>query len=365
MKTPRALSLSLISAVACGAAMSLACSSDADTTSGGNDAGKAGTVATAGAGTSIGGSSSTPAGEGGSATGGDTGTAGASPTGGAPSGGVGATGGVSSSTGGASGGTGGASGGSAGIGGTAGASGGAAGSGTVGQFGVMTCQPVFETVCKPKIVFINDDPNGKGKVFTNVVPDVETTMKDITCTACSMLYRSPSEMPKNEQPTTVTVHLQAYGGVAQTGNATIQFDLNYINGYANKSEAITKQEMLGVLQHETVHIYQNYGNNGTGEGMADLVRTRTGYYQRSRWVKGGSWKTPYTSSGFFYSWLTGPCAFHSENYPQHDLDLPYKLNLALAGTRDDASFTAVNNLLMKTFGKDADTLWAQYQSTAF
>lgn len=123
--------------------------------------------------------------------------------------------------------------------------------------------------------------------------------------------------------------------------------------------------MLGVLQHETVHIYQNYGNTGTGEGMADLVRTRTGYYQRNRWVKGGSWHDPYTTSGFFYSWLTGPCAFHSENYPQHDLNLPYKLNKALAGTSGDASFTAVDTLLQQTFGKNADTLWTQYQNTAF
>ncbi|HEY1533901.1 MAG TPA: basic secretory protein-like protein, partial [Polyangiaceae bacterium] len=232
-------------------------------------------------------------------------------------------------------------------------------------FGVISCQPAFETACKPKIVFINDDPNGRGKVFTNVVPDVDTTEKDIACTACSILYRDPSEIPQNERPTTITLHLQAYGGVAQTGNATIQFDLDYINSFANQTAAITKQEMLGVLQHETVHIYQNYGNTGTGEGMADLVRTRTGYYQRNRWVKGGSWKDPYTNSGFFYSWLTGPCAFHSENYPAHDLNLPYKLNKVLAGTSGDAAFTAVDNLLQQTFGKNADTLWTQYQNTAF
>ena len=237
--------------------------------------------------------------------------------------------------------------------------------GTVGELGVSSCQPAFETACKPKIVFINDDPNGRGKVFTNVVPDVDTTMKDIACTACSMLYRDPSEMPKNERPTTITLHLQAYGGVAQTGNATIQFDLDYINGYANKSAAIAKQEMLGVLQHETVHIYQNYGNNGTGEGdESGSVRTRTGYYQRSRWVKGGSWKDPYTTSGFFYSWLTGPCAFHSENYPQHDLNLPYKLNTVLAGFAAKTRQLPRGGQPAHAAGvrrKNADTLWTQYQ----
>ena len=267
---------------------------------------------------------------------------------------------------GASGGSAGGAGGAAsGSGGTAGGSAGSGGS-TVGDFGVISCQPAFETVCKPKINFINDDPTNRGKVFTDAVPDVTATEQNAACVVCSMLYRDPSEIPQGKTPATITLHLQAYGGVAQTGNATIQFDLDYIKSFANgKTPAAITQEMVGVLQHETVHIYQNYGNNGTGEGMADLVRTRMGYYTRNRWVKGGSWHDPYTTSGFFYSWLTGPCAFHSENYPMHDLNLPYKLNKVLAGTSGDASFTAVDNLLMTTFGKNADTLWAQYQSTAF
>ena len=160
--------------------------------------------------------------------------------------------------------------------------------------------------------------------------------------------------------------LDDHGGVAQTGGATIQFDLTYINGYANASAADTKQEMLGVLQHETVHIYQNYGNNGTGEGEADLVRARMGYYKKSRWRKGeGTWKDAYTASGNFYSWLTGPCSYHSTFYPQHDLNFPYKLNKALGGTSGDASYTAVSNLLMQLFGKGPDELWTEYQNTAF
>ncbi len=233
-------------------------------------------------------------------------------------------------------------------------------------FGVVSCQPAFATICKPNIEFTNGDPTGKGKIFTDAVPDVTGTLQDITCTACSMLYRQANEIPAGKHPTTVKLILDLHGGVAQTGGAQIQFDMNYIADFAKgKSSADIKQEMLGVLQHEVVHIYQNYGNNGTGEGMADLVRTRTGYYNRNRWTKGGSWKTPYTSSGFFYSWLTGPCTFHSEKYSKYDLELPYKLNKVLANTSDDASFTAVNKLLLDTFGRDADSLWAEYQDTAF
>jgi hypothetical protein len=229
----------------------------------------------------------------------------------------------------------------------------------------VSCQPAFETACKPKIEFVNGDPNGRGKVFTNVIPDVEATMKDVACVVCSMLYRDPSEIPQNKRPSTIKLILDDHGGVAQAGGGQIQFDLDYINGYANQSAAITKQEMMGVLQHETVHLYQNYGNGGTGEGEADLVRTRMGYYPRSRWSKGGSWKDAYTTSGFFYSWLTGPCAFHKETLPAHDLNFPYKLNKALANTSGDAAYTAVNNLLKQTFNRDADSLWKEYQDTAF
>lgn len=247
---------------------------------------------------------------------------------------------------------------------TAGA-GGAAASSNAGEFGITTCQPAFQSACNPKIEFVNGEPDGRGKVFTNVVPDVETTLKDIACVACSMLYRNQSEIPANKHPGTIKLILDTHGGVAQSGGGQIQFDLTYIDGYADKSQAETKQEMLGVLQHETVHLYQNYGNNGTGEGMADLVRTREGYYQRSHWRKGGSWKDAYTTSGFFYSWLTGPCAFHKETYSAHDLDLPYKLNKALADKQDDAAYTAVNDLLTQTFHRDADSLWQEYQDTAF
>jgi hypothetical protein len=201
--------------------------------------------------------------------------------------------------------------------------------------------------------------------LTNSIPNVEATMKDIACTVCSMLYREPSEMPQNKRPTKIRLVLDDHGGVAQAGGNQIQFDLDYINGWANRSADQIKQEMMGVLQHETVHLYQNYGNGGTGEGLADTVRTRGGYYPRSRWQAGGSWHDAYTTSGFFYSWLTGPCAFHAEHYENNDFDFPYKLNKVLGGKSGDAAYDAVDDLVQETFGKSADELWSIYQDTAF
>jgi len=236
----------------------------------------------------------------------------------------------------------------------------------LGPFGITSCQPKFAQACKPPIIFTNQDPTDKGKVFTDAVPDVTKAEQEIACTACSILYRDPSEIPSDKHPSQIKIVLDTHGGVAQAGGDQIQFDLNYIATFKGKSPDIVQQEMLGVLQHETVHLYQNYGNGGTGEGVADLVRARTGYYQKSRFRKGeGTWKDAYTASGNFYSWLTGPCSYHSTFYPQHDLDLPYKLNKALAGKSGDDAYTAVSSLLQATFGKGPDELWIVYQNTAF
>ncbi|MET0384675.1 MAG: basic secretory protein-like protein [Polyangiales bacterium] len=349
--------LRLIVALCCSAAASAACDSEADTEPDGGlrDAGAGGASAA----------------DGGSA-GGSAGRSGAGAVGGASgrSAGAGVSGGRAGGTGGSAGksnaGAGGTvAAGSGGAGKPSAGAGGAGGSDAGDHFGVTTCQPAFESACKPTIELVNDDPNGRGKVFTDAVPDVETTLKDIACVVCSMLYRDPSEIPANKRPRTIKLILDTHGGVAQAGGGQIQFDLDYINSYADRSAADIKQEMLGVLQHETVHLYQHYGNNGTGEGLADLVRTRKGYYPRSRWRAGGSWKDAYTTSGFFYSWLTGPCDFHAEALPAHDLELPYKLNKALADKQGDAAYAAVEDLLEETFDRDVDSLWQEYQDTAF
>lgn len=351
MKQHRELSLWLVTLITSGGLASVACVED---TGEPIDVGMgmSGAMSVSGSGTGVGGSS---AGSAGTPTvmGGSTSVAGMAPVAGTPPiGGAGGGGGAGGASGG--GGAGGASGG-----------GGAGGGNTVGPFGVVSCQPAFEVSCKPKIVFENGEPNGKGKIFTNAIPDVDATMKDVACIACSMLYRTVDEIPANKHPSTITLKLDFHGGVAQAGGGQIQFDLNYINSQANRTPEQIKREMMGVLQHETVHLYQNYGNGGTGEGEADLVRVRMNHYEKNRWSKGGSWQDAYTTSGNFYSWLTGPCAFHTEHYSKSDLDFPYKLNKALGGKSGNGAYDAVEALLQQLFQKSADDLWDEYQSTAF
>jgi hypothetical protein len=347
MKHNRELSLWLATVIAPGAAASVACTEEVapiDTGMGTSGATAAGTAGAGGGG-------SAPV-----VMGGSTSAAG-----------MASVAGTSSTAGGGAGGSGGggAGGGGSGSGGSAGSAGSGGGNTGPGPFGVVSCQPAFETACKPNIVFENSEPNGKGKLFTDAIPDVETTMKDIACVACSMLYRMPSEIPSSKHPSTITLKLDFHGGVAQAGGGQIQFDLDYIESQSSRSDEQFKRELMGVLQHETVHLYQNYGNSGTGEGEADLVRVRMGYYEPNRWSPGGSWRDAYTTSGNFYSWLTGPCSFHDEHYSNNDLDFPYELNKALGGKSGEGAYTAVNDLVMQLFGKSADELWDEYQETAF
>lgn len=239
----------------------------------------------------------------------------------------------------------------------------------LGQFAIKSCQPAFEAACKPPITFVTKEPNGRGKIFTDAVPNVEAAEQDIACTACSILYRDPSEIPADKHPSKISVVLVTSlpgGNAAQAGGEKIDFSLVHIAKQKDLTPAEITQEMLGVLLHETVHLYQNYGNRGTGEGLADLVRAQVGYYRPYRWAANeGTWKDAYTASGNFYSWLTGPSSFHSAFYSEHDRAFPYKLNKALAGKSGDDAYTAVSGLIEATFGKNVDTLWDEYQATAF
>jgi hypothetical protein len=249
-------------------------------------------------------------------------------------------------------------------GGTGGSTGTGGGSGSGGSdntgVGPTSCQPEFETVCKPQINFDNQQSNGGGALFDELFPDIENTMQDVACTVCSILYRNAAEVPQNRRYTTINLTIDNHDGVAYASGNSITISAQHLKNYTDPAKAYT--EYRGVMTHETVHLYQNYGNGGTGEGMADCVRIRVGLYEPGRCNPGGSWKDAYTTSGCFYSWLTGPSSYHANSHPAADENLPYKLNAALAGTNGDAAYTAVSNVLQATFGQNADALWTQYQN---
>jgi hypothetical protein len=224
------------------------------------------------------------------------------------------------------------------------------------EIGPSACLPQFKAACSPQIVFKNDEPTGRGALFDELFPDPQTTMQDVTCTVCSILFRSPDEIPQRNRHQTVNLTLRDNPNLADASGNSIRVDLKHIAGYKDKAKALL--EFRGVLVHETAHLYQHYGNGGLGEGMADFVRIRVGLYERGRRRTGGAWTDPYTTSGFFFSWLAGPGIYHPDGREPHNVDIGYLINKTIGEQGADA----VPGLMMRTFGSDVDKLWQEYQT---
>jgi hypothetical protein len=146
---------------------------------------------------------------------------------------------------------------------------------------------------------------------------------------------------------------------AITEAGEIHVDHDYATDVANGQNAEqATREFMGVIVHETTHLYQNYGEFHTGEGMADWVRVRVGLYPQGRCGRGGDWMGGYTTTGCFFSWLTGPSVYHSQNHPSHDLELGFEINKVVGSEGADG----VPDLLQEKFGADVNTLWDAYQN---
>jgi hypothetical protein len=303
-----------------------------------------------------------PTGNAGTSTAGSAGSAGATAQGGSSSAGTGGsaltagTGGSAGQTGGTAGsaGTAAGGGGMGGTGGSAGSAGSAGSGGSPDTTNPMDCLPAFQEVCGPEINFDNQDPGNSGN-FDAVIPDVETTMKWAACTVCSIMYRTPDEVPRTHD--TINFVIDNHDGVAYAGGNEIHLSTNHIMNYGNPDSALV--EFRGVMVHETAHLYQVNGGSSDGaliEGVADFVRIRVGLYGDGRRGQGGSWDDAYTTSGFFFSWLAGPCNYHEDHHPQNDLDIGYRINAVI-----NQGKSAVQSEIETTFGTDIDSLWNQYQ----
>lgn len=216
------------------------------------------------------------------------------------------------------------------------------------------CLPEFEAVCDPEIDFQNEDP-GNSANFDAVVSDVEATMKWAACTVCSVLYRSADEVPRTHD----TIHfvIDDHEGVAYASGSSIHLSTNHIQNFPDPADALL--EFRGVMVHETAHLYQENGGSSDGaliEGIADFVRIRVGLYGDGRRNQGGGWDDAYTTSGFFFSWLAGPCEYHDDHHPQNDLDVGYRINQRMPDGK-----AAIQFELEQSFGTDIDSLWSQYQ----
>jgi hypothetical protein len=221
-------------------------------------------------------------------------------------------------------------------------------------FGPRDCLPEFETVCGPTINFENEDPGNSGN-FDAVISDVEETMQWAACTVCSIMYRTADEVPRTHD--TINFIIDNHDGVAYAGGNSIHLSTNHIQNYGNPDSALV--EFRGVMIHETAHLYQENGGSSDGaliEGVADFVRIRVGLYGLGRRGGGGNWDGAYTTSGFFFSWLAGPCEYHDDNHPMNDIDIGSRINQVMSQGKG-----AIQAEIESTFGTDINTLWNQYQ----
>jgi hypothetical protein len=257
--------------------------------------------------------------------------------------------------------------GSAGVGGVGGvggtSSGGSAGT-DFGPYGPVSCLPAFETACKPNIVYQNNEPQ-QAALLDQLYPDITPLMQDVTCTVCSILFRSVDDIPESRRHETVMLTVENVGPPAFAGGNGITLDSEHVANQEGSSEEQQRTEFRGILVHEAVHLYQTYGTFGLGEGNADHLRIRVGLYNPGRRGTGGDWLGGYTTTGFFFSWLSGPCEYHSDyREAGYDLDLTYKIDQAVwqAEENGDDSEAAVAGLLQQLFGSDVTTLWNEYQA---
>jgi hypothetical protein len=240
--------------------------------------------------------------------------------------------------------------------GGAGAAGGAGG-GSGGMGGSSAepeaCDTAFAAAgkCDPMIEFQNDEADGDGAMFDQVIADPIGAMKAVACQVCTLLYRDPDEVTRN--PAMIRLRIYDFDGVANAGGGTINFSSRHIANYDDPEDA--EFEYLGVLIHETTHLYQfNAGGGALIEGMADFVRIRAGHHRMSRRNVGGAWTDPYTTSGFFFSWLAGPGGLQVDGREPADPDIGWAINQQMDGNWSEQVF-------VDRLGESVDTLWDEYQ----
>ena len=110
----------------------------------------------------------------------------------------------------------------------------------------------------------------------------------------------------------ISLILRPMGGVAYTTGTNlddehkeIHFSLDYIASISNER---IRDEIIGVIIHEMVHVWQWNGlgaaPEGLIEGVADFVRLKAGY-SPPHWKRspGDRWDAGYQHTAFFLEWL--------------------------------------------------------------
>ena len=217
----------------------------------------------------------------------------------------------------------------------------------------------------PSIHLTPTDTLSEGyKRVLKVIPDLKSTINEITLGVCKQLYKNISEVPDFNSINFTFNWSDVLA--AKGGNQTsmeLWFSTKYIHhALKDKPDAAVKHEIYGVLWHELTHGYQfspstinDQYKRGTDyfaflEGAADLVRINAGLHASRHpdlGIDNHKYLSGYTTTGFFLKWVV-------DNY---DKDFLYKFN-ATAKTMKPWSYKAAFKYILQ---KDVDDLWESYK----
>lgn len=222
----------------------------------------------------------------------------------------------------------------------------------------------------PTVVIDNPNSENPGYLkYLNLVQSkgyesIEEFVQTCCLTIAKELYYTPQEANvANVKKITYKFneggHLSYKSGSAP--NLEIGFNLNYLDDFSKThSDKVTADEIYGVLCHEVCHCYQGSPKNAGGysagtehfgftEGTADLARLLTGGFNPKRYPSpGGSWKDGYTTTAFFYQWITNT----------YNPDFLKDINK----TTKTLSTWSMDAVAKNLFKKSVDDLWTEYQN---
>ncbi|KAI5781450.1 peptidase of plants and bacteria-domain-containing protein, partial [Geopyxis carbonaria] len=180
--------------------------------------------------------------------------------------------------------------------------------------------------------------------------DLSTLLKTAVTAVLSRLYASPAAQPAKVK--TLKLVVRAMDTLAYTtGTARakeIHLSSSYLAQLTLTGQALA-DEILGVVRHEMVHVWQHNGRGaapgGLVEGIADWVRMRDGLVP-AHWSRGGRrWDEGYQVTAYFLEWL-------EDCYGEGTMRA---VNEGMKGGYDEeALWAGVSG------GKTVGTLWGEY-----
>jgi hypothetical protein len=205
------------------------------------------------------------------------------------------------------------------------------------------------TTCTPEVVYDNRDAQGSGALFDQYVADPTALVHEVAHTACSLLYRHPSEVPPVPM---LSLIIEDFDGLAASSGTSVHISSRYLQQLADGGEDLLT-EIHGLLYFTVTIHYQNDSNDTAPiwlvTGIADWVRLRAGHTDSTLREAGGSPQDGYKTTAFFLDWLNLQYA-----------DFVYDLNVLLGPT---GAPMFMDTIFSDLTGKNVDALWLDYQAT--